>query len=59
MILGFAKYSKMSNETQIRYTLKHHGVLISRGVKMVVHVAVSTGWAFAVNHPFNIKHVSI
>ena len=28
VVLGFAKYSKKSNETQIRYTLKNHVVLI-------------------------------
>ncbi len=37
MVLGFAKYSKKSGETQIRYTLKN--IIESQGAfKMVGHV---------------------
>ncbi len=47
VVLGFAKYSKKSNEPQVRYTLKnHHRVFISRGVKNGLAfkmVVVSTG----------------
>ncbi len=59
MVLGFAKYSKRSNETPVSYTLKiHHRVFISRSIenggafKMVV---VPTGCAIAVDHPFNFR----
>ena len=57
MVLGFAKYSKRSSETQVSYTLKkHQRVVISWSIqngwafKMVV---VSTGCAIAVGHAFN------
>ncbi len=39
MVLCFAKYSKKSNETQIRYTLKNIIECSSQGAfKMVVYV---------------------
>ncbi len=49
MVLGFAKYSKRSSETQVSYTLKR---------------SIQNGWAFkmvvvdhAVDHAFNILGV--
>ena len=58
VVLGFAKYSIKSNETQVRYTLKkHHRELISRGVKnnwAFKMVVVSTGCTLAVDHAFNV-----
>ena len=44
VVLGFAKYSKMSNETQIRYTLKKIIECASQGAfKIVVYVIC---WCF-------------
>ena len=57
MVLGFAKYSKRSSETQVSYTLKNIIVLISRSIQngwAFKMVAVSTGCAIAVDHAFNL-----
>ncbi len=58
VVLGFANYSKNFNEAQIRYTLKNiiatECNLKGRSKWLCMEsVVVSTGWAFAVDHPFN------
>ncbi len=63
LVLGFAKYSKRSSETQVSYTLKkHHRVFISRSIQngcAFKIVVVSTGCAIAVNNTFNCRYFSI
>ncbi len=62
MVLGFAKYSKKFYETQNQYTPKKNcRASISLGVQIGCvfnSVVVSTGWAFAVYHAFNIQAIS-
>ena len=52
-----AKYSKRYSETQVSYALKkHHKVVICRSIQngwVFKMVAVSTGWAIAVDNAFN------
>ncbi len=58
MVLGFAEYSKKSYETHLVSTLlKNYRASISFGIQIgctLSSVVVSTDWAFAVNHAFNV-----
>ena len=61
LVLGSAKYSKRSSETQVGDTLKkHHREFISRSIQNGWALQmVATGCAIAVNHPFNLFCCSI
>ena len=52
MVLGFAKYSKKSNETQVNTQVISRSIQNGWAFKMVV---VSTGCAILVDHAFNLE----